>query len=150
MVAFLEVFQTEALPLGETSRIKRLHSDKAGEYTTPFFAKFLSNHKTIYHTFTSGYDPQANSTTERSVGLFKKLSARSLASLGHEHWSYAVKYASQSLLCHGLQKNQRSLPFGTTVPAQVLGHRDVKFQEPLSLTGRLLYSDHYALLGSLM
>ena len=61
MVAFFEALQTEGLMIGETSRIKRLHSDKAGEFTAPFFAKFQSNHKTIDHTFTSGYDPQANS-----------------------------------------------------------------------------------------
>ena len=94
--------------IGETSRIKRLHSDKAGEFTAPFFAKFLSNHKTIDHTFTSGYDPQASGTAERSVGLLKALAARSLASAGlsHEYWSYVVKCASQSLLCHALQKTQ--------------------------------------------
>ena len=82
MVAFFEALQTEGLLIGETCRIKRLHSDKAGELTAPFFAKFLSNHKTIDHTFTSGYDPQANRTAERSVGLLKALAARSLASAG--------------------------------------------------------------------
>ena len=53
-----------------------------------------------------------------------------------------MKYASQSLLCHALQTTQRALPFGTTFAAQVLGHRDVKFPESRSLTGRLLYWDH--------
>ena len=53
-----------------------------------------------------------------------------------------MRYASQSLLCHALQKKQRSLPFGTTVVAQVLGHRDVKFPASRSITGRLLYFDH--------
>ena len=59
MVAYLESLQTEGLPIGETCRIKRLHSDRAGEFTAPFFARFLQNQKTIYHTFTTGYDPQA-------------------------------------------------------------------------------------------
>ena len=59
MITCFEALQTEGLMIWETSR-KRLHSDKAGEFTAPFFAKFLSNHKTIDHTFTSGYDPQAN------------------------------------------------------------------------------------------
>ena len=96
MVAFFEALQTEGLVIGETSRIKRLHSDKASEFTAPFFGKSLSNHKTIDHTFTSDHDPQADGTAERSVGLLKSLAARSLASacLGHEYWSYAVKYAS--------------------------------------------------------
>ena len=29
--------------------------------------------------------------------------------------SYAVRHAAQSLLCHALQKTQKSLPFGSTV-----------------------------------
>ena len=123
MVAYLEALQTEGLPIGETSRIKRLHSDRAGEFTAPFFARFLGNHKSIHHSFTSGYDPQSNGTAERSVGLIKSLASRALATaeLDSSYWSYAVRYASQSLLCHALQKKQRSLPFGTTVVAQVLG-----------------------------
>ena len=40
------------------------------------------------------------------------------------------------------QKTQRSLPFGTTIAAQVLGHRDMKFPESRPLTRRLLYWDH--------
>ena len=39
-------------------------------------------------------------------------------------------------------KRQLSLPFGTTVAAQVLGHKDVKFPHPRSFTGRLLFWDH--------
>ena len=144
MVAYLEALQTEGLPIGETSRIKRLHSDRAGEFTAPFFARFLGNHKSIHHSFTSGYDPQSNGTAERSVGLIKSLASRALATaeLDSSYWSYAVRYASQSLLCHALQKKQRSLPFGTTVVAQVLGHRDVRFPSFRSITGRLLYFDH--------
>ena len=37
---------------------------------------------------------------------------------------------------------QKSLPLGASVVAQVLGHRDVKFPEPRSITGRLLFWDH--------
>ena len=144
MAAYLEALQTEGLPIDETSRIKRLHSDRAGEFTTPFFARFLGNHKSIHHSFTSGYDPQSNGTAERSVGLIKSLASRALAAaeLDSSYWSYAARYASQSLLCHALQKKQRSLPFDATVVAQVLGHRDVKFPASRSITGRLLYFDH--------
>ena len=121
-----------------------MHSDKAGDFTAPLFARFLTNHKTIDHTFTSGYNPQANGTAERSVGLIKSLAGRALSSssLDAGYWSYAVRYAAQSLLCHALQKTQKSLPFGSTVVAQVLGHQDVKFPEPRSLPGRLLFWDH--------
>ena len=50
-----------------------------------------------------------------------------------------MRYALQSLLCHALQLRQRSLPFGATVVAQVLGHHDIKFPDRRSITGRLLY-----------
>ena len=54
MVAFFKALQSEGLPIGESPRTRRLHSDKAGEFTAPFFARFLTNHNTIDHTFTSG------------------------------------------------------------------------------------------------
>ena len=81
---------------------------------------------------------------ERSVGLIKSLAARSLCTSGLDstYWSYAVRYAAQSLLCQALQIRQKSLPFGASVVAQVLGHRDIKFPQPRSLTGRLLFWDH--------
>ena len=79
----------------------------------PFLPDSLQNHKTIYHTFTTGYDPQAHWTAERSVGLVESLAARALASanLDKVYWSYAVRSAAQSLMCHALQKTQRPLPF---------------------------------------
>ena len=129
--------------MGETCQIKRRHSDRAGEFTAPFFVRFLQNHKTIYHTFATGYDPQANGTVERPVGLIKSLAARALASanLEHVYWSHAARCVAQSLLCHALQKTQRSSLFGATVVTQVLGHREVKNPTPRSMTGRLLFWD---------
>ena len=110
MVAFFEALQCEGFTIGETTRVKRLHSDRAGELTAPYFARFINNHQTIYHTFTSGYDPQANGTAERAVGLIKSLAARALATanLDSTYWSYSVRHASQCLLCHALQLRQRS------------------------------------------
>ena len=114
MVAYLKALQTvtEGLPICETSCIKRLHSDRAGEFTAPFFARFLGNHKSMHQSFTSGYDPQSNGTAERSVGLIKSLAsrARATAELDSSYWSYAVRYASKSLLCHALQKNRGLFP----------------------------------------
>ena len=83
-------------------------------------------------------------SAERAVGLIKSLAARALATanLDSTYWSYSVRYASQCLLCHALQLRQRSLPFGSTVVAQVLGHRDIKFPDRKSITGRLLYWNH--------
>ena len=71
--------------------MKRLHSDRAGEFTAPYFALFINNHQTTCHTFTSGYDTQANGTAERAVGLIKSLAARALATatanLDSTYWS---------------------------------------------------------------
>ena len=138
MVAFFKALQSEGLPIGESPRIRRLHYDKAGEFTAPFFARFLTNCKTIDHTFTSGYDPQANGTAERSVGLIKSLAARALSASSLDAGYSTVIGPTR---CHALQKTQKSLPFGRTVVAQVLD-RDVKFPEPRSFAGRLLFWNH--------
>ena len=144
MTSFFESLSFEGFEITDSPRIKRLHSDRAREFTALYFQKFLSNHRSIYHTLTTGYDPQANGTAERSVGLMKALSARCLTTSGlpQEFWSYAVKYAAQSLLCSALQKKQKSPPFGSQVIAQVLNHKKVKYPEQRSISGRLLYWDH--------
>ena len=43
MVAYLESLQTEGLPIGETCRVKRIHSDRVGDFTASSFARFLQN-----------------------------------------------------------------------------------------------------------
>ena len=138
MTSFFESLSFEGFEITGSPRIKRLHSDAL------YFQKFLSNHRSIYHTLTTGYDPQANGTAERSVGLMKALSARCLTTSGlpQEFWGYAVKHAAQSLLCSSLQKKQKSPPFGSQVIAQVLNHKKVKYPEQRSISGRLLYWDH--------
>ena len=136
MVAFFESLQSEGFTIGETSRIKRLLTVTEQESSLHL--------KTIRPSFTSGYDPQANGTAERAVGLVKPLASRCLCATKLEgtYWSLAVRYAAQSLLRNALQLRQKSLPFGTSVVAQVLGHKDVRFPQPRSLTGRLLVWDH--------
>ena len=98
----------------------------------------------MYHTFTSGYDPQANGAAGRAVGLVKSLAARALATaqLDSSYWSYSVRYAAQSLLCHALQRHQRSLPCGSSVVAQELNHKKIKFPDSRTVTGRLFFWDH--------
>ena len=96
MTSFLESLSFEGFEITDSPRIKRLHSDRDKESSLPlYFQKFLSNHRSIYHTLTTGYDPQANGTAERSVGLMKALSARCLTTSGlpQEFWGYAVKYS---------------------------------------------------------
>ena len=134
--------KSEGFTITDSSRVKRLHSDRAGEFTAPCFERFLTNHKSIYHTVTSGYDPQANGAAERAVGLVKSLAARALATaqLDCSYWSYSVRHAAQSLLCHALQRHQRSLPFGSSVLAQELDHKKFKFPDSRTVTGRLLFT----------
>ena len=43
LVAFFEALQSEGFAIGETNRIKRIHSDRAGELTAPYFSRFLAN-----------------------------------------------------------------------------------------------------------
>ena len=56
----------------------------------------------VNFSFNAGYDPQSNGTAERSVDLIKALAARGLATahLDPSYWTYATRYAAQSLICH--------------------------------------------------
>ena len=78
------------------------------------------------------------------MGLIKTLASRCLNASGlpEELWTYSVRYAAQSLICSALQRKQRSPPFGSTVIAMVLDHKGIKFTQPKSITGRLLFWDH--------
>ena len=73
MVNYFESLCFEGYPIADAPRIRRLHSDRAREFTAAFFEKFLAHRRGIYHTLTTGYDPQANGIAERSVGLIKAL-----------------------------------------------------------------------------
>ena len=150
MVNYFESLCFEGFPITDAPRIRRLHSDRAREFTAAFFEKFLAHRRGIYHTLTTGYDPQANGTAERAVGLIKALASRCLMTSGmdSEFWSYAVRYAAQSLICAGLQRHQRSPPFGSQVIAQALGHGMIKFPTERSVSGRLLFWDHLSDQGS--
>ena len=150
MVNYFESLCFEGFPISDASRIRRLHSDRAREFTAAFFEKFLAHRQGIYHTLTTGYDPQANGTAERAVGLIKALASRCLVTSGmdSEFWSYAVRCAAQSLICASLQRHQRSPPFGSQVIAPALGHGMIKFPTERSVSGRLLFWDHLSDQGS--
>ena len=57
-------------------------------------SKFLAHRRSIYPTLTTGYDPQANGSAKRSIGLIKALSSRCSSTSGfdNEFWSCAVRY----------------------------------------------------------
>ena len=109
MVNYFESLCFEGFPITDAPRIRRLHSDRAREFTAAFFEKFLAHRRGIYLTLTTGYDPQANGTAERAVGLIKALASRCLMTSGmdSEFWIYAVRYAALSLICASLQRHQR-------------------------------------------
>eukprot|EP00971_Amphidinium_carterae_P251361 4989806-Amphidinium_carterae.1 len=108
----------EGYPIGE-KRVRRIHTDRARELTSAFLENFLTRYPQVLHTHTRGYEPQANGTAERGVGMIKTLELRSLthSKLPREFWSFAALYAAQSLLCKALQRKQCSPPFGSTVIA---------------------------------
>ena len=76
MFAYFESLCFEGFPLTEAPRTCRLHSNRAGEFTAAFFENFLAHRRGICRTLTTGYDPQANGTAERFVGLIKALPSR--------------------------------------------------------------------------
>ena len=73
----------------------------------------------------------------------KALASRCLSASGSgsQFWSFSVLSAAQALICSALQKEQKAPPFGTTVICQPLDHTKVKFPEPRSVSGRLLFWD---------
>eukprot|EP00971_Amphidinium_carterae_P260843 5174721-Amphidinium_carterae.1 len=117
----IELLETQGAPevaqaLSRERRVRRIHTDRARELTSSFLETFLTRYPQVLHTHTRGYDPQANGTAERGVGMMKTLVLRSLnhSKLTGEFWSFAALYAAQSLLCKALQRKQRSPPFGST------------------------------------
>ena len=73
MISYFESLSSEGFPLADSPRICRLHSDRAGEFTASFFEKFLAGRRGIYHTLTTGYDPQANGTGRTHQGYLSKV-----------------------------------------------------------------------------
>ena len=67
MTSFFESLSFEGFEITDSPRIKRLHSDRAREFTALHFQKLLSNHRSIYHTLTTGCDPQTNGTAEEGL-----------------------------------------------------------------------------------
>eukprot|EP00971_Amphidinium_carterae_P222343 4413112-Amphidinium_carterae.1 len=115
MINLFEAMEFEGFPITSERRVRRLHTDRARELTSDFLDKFLTRYPQVLHTHTRGYDPQANGTAERGVGMIKTLVSRSLAHSGlpREFWSFAVLYSAQSLLSKTLQRKQKSPPFGS-------------------------------------
>ena len=54
LTSFFESLSFEGFEIADSPRIKSLHSDRAREFTALYFQKLLSNHRSIYHTLTTG------------------------------------------------------------------------------------------------
>eukprot|EP00971_Amphidinium_carterae_P176795 3505559-Amphidinium_carterae.1 len=143
MINIFEAMEFEGFPITSERRVRRLHTDRARELTSDFLDKFLTRYPQVLHTHTRGYDPQANGTAERGVGMIKTLVSRSLAHSGlpREFWSFAALYAAQALLCKALQRKQKSPPFGSMVISRTL-NPPKKIGATKGVEGRLLFWDH--------
>ena len=143
MVAFFESLHFEGLPSPTPQESSGFTVVAQVSLPLLFCAFSHQSQKHLPHLHL-GYDPQANGTSERAVGLVKSLAARALATsqLNVSYWSYSVRNAAQSLLCHSLQRRQRSLRFGSSVAARLLDYKDVRVPNSRTLTGCLLFWNH--------
>ena len=91
---------------------------------------------------TKGYDPAANGTAERVVGLIKSGLRKLLASTAFPtgSWGYLLRCLVQSHFVAAIGREQTSLPPGTLVIARTLAPR--ASLEPRGIVGRLLFHDH--------
>eukprot|EP00971_Amphidinium_carterae_P252800 5019086-Amphidinium_carterae.2 len=89
----------EGFPITRERSVRRIHTDRARELTSDLLESFLTRYPQVLHAHTRGYDPQANGTAERGVGMIKTLVNRALShsGLAREFWSFAALYSAQSL-----------------------------------------------------
>ena len=146
MVVFFTSLQSEGFTTTDSSRVRRLHSDRVGEFTAPYFERLLTNHNSIFHTFTSGYDPQALGTSELAVGLVKSLAAKALATaqLDPSYWSYSVRLSDilLSLTVSRASTTSKVFTLGSLVVVQELDHKRIKLPESRSCWSFALLGSH--------
>ena len=148
MVSYLESLQCEGLPIARLLERHLGSRDSTAIVLVNLPLHFSHDSWAITRAFTTplplGTILRPMERRNGQLDLLKCLSARALATshLDVSYWSYAVRYAAQSLLCNSLQLRQKSLPFGCPVVAQILNRKDVRFPESRTITGRLLFWDH--------
>ena len=77
MTAYFESLSFEGFEIKDSTRIKRLHSDRAGEFTSPILREVsLEPPQHIPHPHLWVRPARPNGTAERSVGLIKTLASR--------------------------------------------------------------------------
>ena len=79
MIDEFESYDLTELPLSNGKRILTIQSDRAREFESRNFTEFCRD-RGLTHTVTKGYDPAANGTAERVVGLIKSGLRKLLAS----------------------------------------------------------------------
>ena len=73
MTACCESLQFEGFPIGETSRVKRLHSDRAGEHTAPCFECFPLESQVDLPHFDHGLRPTSQRRCRKVSGAHQVL-----------------------------------------------------------------------------
>ena len=141
MIDEFESYDLTELPLSNGKRILTIQSDRAHEFESRNFTE-LCRDRGLTHTVTKGYDPAANGTAERVVGLIKSGLRQLLAATAFPtgSWGYLLRYLVQSHFVAAIGREQASLPPGTLVIARTLAPR--ASLEPRGIVGRLLFHDH--------
>ena len=141
MIDEFEGYDLTELPLSNGKRILTIQSDRAREFESRNFTEFCRA-RGLTHSETKGYDPAANGTAERVVGLIKSGLRKLLASTAFpaSSWGYLLRYLVQSHFVAAIGREQTSLPPGTLVIARTLASRPSL--EPRGVVGRLLFHDH--------
>ena len=144
MISWFESLHLPSLASSAERRIKRVQSDRGLEFCNDCLHQALTD-KLIHHSTTVGYDPASNGTAEMTVGRIKTVARRLLShsGLGYKFWSFAVRYASVSLMHQALGICDHAPPFGSWVIVKKLArnHGDEKTWGPRGETGRLLWWD---------
>lgn len=85
-------FQTLRVP------ISRVHTDRAKEFCSQQFRKFLLS-KNILQTTTAGDEPATNGRCEQELGVVRGIARAALRACGgpSNHWPLAIRYASETI-----------------------------------------------------
>ena len=96
-MSILNEIEALTLPLAVPGqRITRAHTDRG----TEFFGETLQEEllrRNVHHTYTIGYDPKANGTAERFVGVITDMGRKLTlgAKLEGKYWPYALEHATE-------------------------------------------------------
>ena len=119
IITEIEAMPTDGVPYGK--RVLRVQTDRGKEWLNHTLEESLKG-KGVHHTTTQGYDPKANGTAERFVGIVKTVARRMLraASLPDDYWTWAMEHAAMALRVKALTDGA-IIPFGEQVAIRLMG-----------------------------